>query len=157
MPTETEKKALQTAANILQYKNRSKAALYQRLEEKGISPSDALYAVERLETLGFLDDRTYAQTYARMRIEKGYGKRRIRQELRQKGVEENLVEEVVQALPTDLSKMEGYIRSHLKTEAVDRKALKRVADGLFRRGFGWDEIRSALDAYQEQLEEASEE
>ena len=34
----------------------------------------------------------------------------------------------------------------------DRKALKRVADGLYRRGFSWGVIQSALREYTNSLE-----
>ena len=49
-------------------------------------------------------------------------------------------------------KMQVYIESKLRGQTPDRKALKRVADGLFRRGFSWGDIQSALRDYTDSLE-----
>jgi len=42
--------------------------------------------------------------------------------------------------------------SNLRGQTPDRKALKRVADGLYRRGFGWSDIQRALRDYTDSLE-----
>ena len=49
-------------------------------------------------------------------------------------------------------KLEQYIQSKLRGSQADRKALKRVADGLYRRGFSWGVIQSALREYTNALE-----
>ena len=54
-------RALRTAANVLQYRQRSARALYDRLLEKGLEPELAEYAVERLQQLGYLNDAEYGR------------------------------------------------------------------------------------------------
>ncbi len=55
-------------------------------------------AVARLKEHGYLDDRAFAETYARLRQEnEKLGARRVRQDLQQKGVRSELINETVEA------------------------------------------------------------
>ena len=40
-------------------------------------------------------------------------------------------------------KLREYIDSRLRGRTGDRRELKRAADGLFRRGFSWGDVRAA--------------
>lgn len=69
----------------------------------------------RLKEQKYLDDRSYAETYARLRREnEKFGQRRVRQDLRQKGVSATLVEKTI---------AEGY--STTNEEALARQFLER--------------------------------
>ena len=43
--------------------------------------------------------------------------------------------------------IDRLLRSRLRGVEVDRAALKRASDFLLRKGYGWDEIQSALARY----------
>ena len=76
----------------------------------------------------------------------------IRQYLKEKqldGPDIDIAMEDYALLP---EKLEQYIQSKLRGSQPDRKALKRVADGLYRRGFSWGVIQSALREYTNSLE-----
>ena len=71
--------------------------------------------VARLKEQRYLDDRSYAETYTRLRKEnEKFGQRRVRQSLRQKGVSASLVETTVS---------ESY--SHTNEEKLARRYLER--------------------------------
>lgn len=152
METDSREKTLRMAANVLEYRHRSSRALYQRLLEKGAEEQDAAYAVARLQQMGFLNDGEYGKLLVRDLCRRGYGPGRIRQYLKEKlldGPDIELAMEDYVFLP---EKLEQYIRSKLRGQVPDRKALKRVADGLYRRGFGCNDIQSALREYTDSLE-----
>lgn len=155
MSQESLKKAMERAGNILSYHALSAAQLYDRLVEKGESEEDAAAVVAKLLQLGYLNDLEYARMLLRQGIEKGYGPARLRQELRKRKLEPDTIDLAMEDYQTDGDKLIGYIRQKLRGDpAPDRAAIKRATDGLFRKGYSWDEIDSALRRY---LEETAEE
>jgi regulatory protein len=147
-------KVLAAAADILTYRSRSAAALRDRLEEKGFDEADAAWAVTRLTELGFIDDAQYGADLVAACRAKGWGKGRIRQELRAKKLDAELADSLLEDFEPDYDKMTAFIAARLKGErAPDRAAIKRVSDSLARKGFSWEQIRRALERYTEQTEE----
>ena len=122
--------------------------------------------VARLKEYGYLDDAAFAETYARLRQEnENFGSRRVRQDLKLKGVKANLVEETVDARygATD---EEALARQHLERKRIKKpeneKETARVMRRLVAAGFStsviykilrnWDvpdETLSALDSLDE--------
>ena len=154
METDSREKTLHMAANVLEYRHRSSRALYQRLLEKGAEEQDAAYAVARLQQMGFLNDGEYGKLLVRDLCRRGYGPARIRQYLKEKQLDEPDIDIAMEDYVLLPEKLEQYIQSKLRGQDPDRKALKRVADGLFRRGFSWGEIQSALQNYSLNMEDA---
>ena len=152
METDSREKTLHMAANVLEYRHRSSRALYQRLLEKGAEEQDAAYAVSRLQQLGFLNDGEYGKLLVRDLCRRGYGPARIRQYLKEKQLDEPDIDIAMEDSVFLPEKLEQYILSKLRGQTPDRKALKRVADGLYRRGFGWSDIQRALRDYTDSLE-----
>ncbi len=153
MSEQSQKKAVERAANVLSMRPYSCAGLYKRLLEKGVEEEDAAYAVERLRELKLLDDEQYARDLCRSGKSKGWGAGRIRQELRRKGVDDVCIEAVLEGFEPDDEKLRRFIRTRLGGKAPDRAALRRISDGLFRRGFSWDEINEAIHACLEEWED----
>ena len=153
MSEESRRKALNTAAAVLQYKNRSRQELYQRLLEKDVAEEDAAYAVERLVELGLMDDGAYAQSLAHNYAARGYGPARVRQELKKHLLEEEDISAALEDFSPDYDKMNAYIRSRLGGKTPDRREIKKITDGLFRRGFSWGDIRHAMQEYTDALED----
>lgn len=131
----------------------SKKMLYDKLVEKGEMPENAEEAVEWLSELRYLDDVQYAGMVARHYAAKGYGAQRIRSELYRRGVDKALWDEALEALPETEDKAYALLCRRLGGEKPDRAELKKATDALCRRGFSWDEIRSAVRRYGEEYEE----
>lgn len=151
MGENSRRKAVERAANILSMRPYSRAGLLRRLEEKGVDPEDAGYAVQYLAELRLLDDESYAREVCRAGKSKGWGAIRIRQELRRKGVDEETSALVLEDFSPDEEKLRRFILSRLGGEKPDRAALRRISDGLYRRGFSWDEINEAINACLEEI------
>lgn len=153
MSVESREKVLSQAAALLEYQNRSSQALFERLLEKGAEEQDAAYAVARLRELGYLDDARYGALILRDLVARGYGKGRVRQKLREKKVEEGVIQALLETYETDRDKLAALAYARLRGKKLDRRVLKCTADALFRRGFSWGEIQDVLREYQEQAED----
>ena len=156
--TEPELEALREAAALQRTKERamriigqramSEGELYTRLTEKGETEQNAAAAVAWLIGLHLLSDADYAAMVARHYAAKGYGRRRVEQELYRRQVPKPLWEAALAELPEPEETLDRLLQSRLRgAEPGDRKALKRATDALLRRGYGWEAIREAVERW----------
>ena len=132
------------ALKILNARPMSEKEMRDRLTEKGESPENAVSCVEWLCEMGLINDESYAGTVVRHYAAKGYGVSRIRQELSRHGVPRDLWDTALEQMPGQDDKLERFIRARL-TDAEDRAQIKKISDALYRRGYSWDEIKSAIN------------
>lgn len=122
--------------------------MLQRVEP-GSRGDDLVQAViARLKERRYLDDRSYAETYARLRKENDkFGQRRVRQDLRQKGISAALAEQTVgeSYLKAD---EEILVRQYLERKRIpkpaDDKETARVIRRLVAAGFSTPVIYKIL-------------
>jgi regulatory protein len=127
--------------------------------------------VNRLHEYGYLNDATFAETYARLRQEnQKLGERRVRQDLQQKGVATELITETLAARYGQTNE-EALAREHLERKRIrkpeNEKETARVMRRLVTAGFStgviykilrqWDIPEEALAALDNLDEEAHEE
>ena len=136
----------QRALRIIGARPLSRKELRDRLKEKGESAENAEMAVEWLTDLRLLDDEQYAAAVVRHYTVKGYGAGRIRAELAHRGVDRDYWDEALAFASGSDDKLISYIRSHLR-DPDDRDQKRKVSAALYRRGYSWDEIRSALSRF----------
>ena len=106
----------------------------------------------RLTDLGLLNDGEYARTVARHYAGKGYGPRKIRDELYRRGVPREFWEDALSELEPDGRQIDKLARQKLRGAEPTRENLKKVSDHLARRGYSWEEISSALERIREEYE-----
>ena len=107
--------------------------------------SGNLYAL--FEELGVLDDGSYAALVARSYASRGYGEKKLRDELYRRGVPRELWEDALAGLDDPAETLDRLLAARLKGREPDREALKKASDYLARRGFGWQDIAAALRRY----------
>ena len=162
------------ATRALGRQMRSEADL-RRLMRTRVEPGeggDAAIAavVARLREYGYLDDAAYAETYARLRQEnEKLGQRRVRQDLQQKGVNQELIAETLEARYGQTDE-EALARQHLERKRIRKpehaQETARVMRRLVTAGFStgtiykilrqWDvpeESLAALDSLDEETHE----
>ncbi|NCB73902.1 MAG: regulatory protein RecX [Clostridia bacterium] len=132
------------ALRIIGARPLSEKELFSKLVEKGEAAENAEACVEWLRKLHYLDDAQYASMIVRHYASKGYGLQKIRSELFRHGVPKTLWEEALEEMPETEDKVYELLCRKLGTNEPDRAELKKATDMLFRRGFSWDEIKSAL-------------
>ncbi len=140
------------AVELLSYRPMSAKELRDKLIQKGEGPEAAEAAVDWLCEKGLLDDGRYAGMVVRHYAGKGYGEGRIRQELQRRGVPREFWEEALQELPEPEDKLNAYLKTKLK-DPEDRAQVQKVSAALIRRGFSWEEIRTALARFRSEAEE----
>ncbi len=104
-------------------------------------------AAGRMAELGLLNDEEYARTVARHYAAKGFGERRVREELYRRGVPRDFWDDALSGLPGEEAPLDRLARRKLKGAEPTRENLKKTSDYLARRGFGWSEIAEALERY----------
>lgn len=138
-----EERAMQYALRVLGYRQRSEFELRRRLERKGYSSQITDQTLAKLMHLGLLDDREFAQSWVAARS--GVGPARLKQELRQKGIDRDLAEQMI---TTGISAEDEWKSAlDVAQRAVQRsprplarEELLRVRRMLLRRGFSYDVI-----------------
>jgi regulatory protein len=140
------------ALRILGKRNMSRREITDRLVQKGESGETAEETADWLENIGAVNDAEYAALIVRHYMSRGYGKMRIQDELYRRGIEKELWEEALRTLQESDNMAYAYLVAKLRGSVPDKAVTKRVSDALYRRGFSWEEIKSALNMYKSELD-----
>ena len=125
-------------------------------KKRPADPAPAVAAADWLEGLGYLNDAEYARTVVKHYAAKGYGVRKLRDELWKRGVPREHWDAALAELAESgqgEEAIDALLRQKLKGRAPDEKELKRASDALARRGYRWEEIKAALRRYGADIEE----
>jgi len=125
------------AVKALGRRMRSEAELRRLMKtrvEAGARGDAAMAAVvARLKGYGYLDDASFAETYARLRQEnEKLGERRVRQDLQQKGVGSELIAETLEARYGQTNE-EALAREHLERKRIKKPENERETARVMRR------------------------
>ena len=142
----------QKALEMLSRRPYSRRELKDKLLRRGTDEQSAEDCVDWLCERGFLDDGEYAGAVARHYAAKGYGAGRVKSELRRRGIEREQAEDTLSALPENTEKLDAYIARRLR-DPSDRDSVSKISAALFRRGYSWEEIRTALRRFDSMIEE----
>ena len=127
---------------------RSRKEFVKLLEKIDCPPEKAQEIADWLEDLGYLNDAAYAREVVELYVRKGYGERKIRDELYRRGVPRELWDEALGQIQEEdsASAIDAFLEKKLKGSR-DPKDVKRASDALARRGYRWPEISDALRRY----------
>jgi regulatory protein len=137
------------ALRYLSYRPRSKLEVQNYLRQKGCAPEVTDGVIAKLCSLNYLDDLSFAQIWTRSRLEsRGYGPRRVEQELRIKGISAEVIRQVLQESLQQTSEQESARKILTKRfgsmSLQDGKTQRRAVALLQRRGFSSKVIFSLL-------------
>jgi regulatory protein len=144
---ERYRQAYATALRLLVRREHSALELAHKLESRQCPARITGQVIATLTDEGALSDRRFSEVYAWSRYERGFGPVRIRAELRERGVEAELVSRALSPLAS------------LWQASAIRQRQKRFGDGppadfgerarqmrfLQRRGFSGEQIRLTLE------------
>jgi len=149
-------KAIDIAANLLSYRPRSTQEIRERLQKKDYDEFVIEAAIERMINLAYLDDRAFARFWIESRNRsKPRGRTDLRYELHQKGVADNIINELLddmldeesaayEAAQAKIRQMRGKTRFEFK---------QKIGAFLQRRGFNYDAVNQTLQSLIAELEE----
>jgi regulatory protein len=142
-------KAIEAAIRLLTRRPRSEREIRQRLRQKGFDLPAIDAAVERLEGWRYLDDADFARYWVDNReSHKPRGRRLLEQELRQKGIDRELISETIDAAELDehaaaLELGRAKLRTYSGLDTVTIR--RRLGSYLARRGYDFSVVRTTLD------------
>ena len=155
---EAEQQAVERALNFLSYRPRSREEVRRYLRRKETPPDIIEAALERLDRHDFVNDRNFAAFWIENREQfNPRGAQAIKSELRMKGVDRNVVDELVSdeqdeelALRAGRKKAISLIQHHEMDFATFRN---RLGPFLQRRGFGYEATKRAVKTLWDELKE----
>ena len=132
------------ALSLLARKPQSRKELERKLSQWEATQEEAAAICERMAELGYLDDAAYAAQVVRYYSAKGYGERKLRDELYCRGVPRELWEDALDQAQDSSTAIDAFLTKKLGGRTPDRQELKKLSDALARRGYHWSEINEAL-------------
>jgi regulatory protein len=159
---EAEQQAVDRALNYLSFRPRSREEVRRYLRRKETPPEIIEAALARLDRLDFVNDRTFAEFWIGTREQfSPRGSRALKNELRMKGVERDMVDELVKdeldeerALRAGRKKAMSLVNIPTMDYATFRN---RLGSFLQRRGFGYEVATKTVRALWKELKEEQEE
>ncbi len=129
------------AINLLRHRSHSRRELAQKLKELA-SPAQIETILDWLCEIGLLQEDRYAESLVRQGEAKGWGRRRIEQDLRHRGLSPEVYAPFVEALSDPTDAIDHYIAKHLHSH--EKRDIKRISDALARRGHSWSDIADGI-------------
>jgi regulatory protein len=145
-PTMNAKELRCKALHLLSRREHTRQEINSKLKTKAEDPAALNDVLDALESERLQSDERFAESYIRMRVNRGYGPSRIKQELREKGVSAEEIKLALDASGYDWGELASVARtkkfgSQKPREASDRSKQMRF---LLYRGFNNEQIKVAL-------------
>lgn len=153
-----EGKLLDKALRFLSFRPRSEKEvreyLIKKISEAKLSSADDTSEVDgilvKLKEMELVEDRTFATWWLEQRQSQGrpYGRRRISLELRQKGIDRAIIDELTGSLATggelEPARKAAFKKLRLYNNLPERERKAKLTAYLLRQGFGWPTIKELL-------------
>ncbi len=143
-------KAFNKALHFLSFQMRSEYEVKKKLLDAGHGEAVVLEAVRKLESLGFLNDQTYSKALLETKkrtLKKG--PRAIRQDLKKKGIDKALQDEVLETFTEEeqleiaMQLAEKEVRAGSRRTPLQLK--QKIQDVLMRKGYSFGIVNDVLE------------
>ena len=142
-------RCLNTAAHYLGYRPRSEYEIRERLYHRGFNGDSVEAVINRLKEQGLVDDLAFAQFWRDNR--QSFSPRSqwlTKLELRQKGVADDIVAQVVDGVDEDESAYRAALGKARSLPQSDYQGFhRRLGEYLKRRGFGYRAINQTIERF----------
>lgn len=134
------------AMRLLARREHSRVELCRKIGDRGHDDTLTREVLDELESERWLSDERFAEGFLRERSGRGQGPRRIGHELRRRGVDDAIVERVLDEAGVDWRAAARAARSKRFPGGApeDRAQAAQQARFLERRGFTAEQVRAAL-------------
>lgn len=143
-------KAFSKALHFLSFQMRSEYEVKKKLLDAGHGEAVVLEAVRKLESLGFLNDQTYSKALLETKkrtLKKG--PRAIRQDLKKKGIDKSLQDEVLETFTQEEQLEIAMQLAEKEVRAGSRKTptqlKQKIQDVLMRKGYSFSIVTDVLE------------
>ena len=150
---ESYRKAFNTALRLLTHRDHSKYELSQKLKQRAFENDVIEKVFLECERLDYLNDERTAQAFIDQLLRKGYGAKRIRLELKRKGLTGKRIAGILNEMLSETSELENAERVLVKNikrfdrEADRQKRKAKIFRFLYSRGFSNQVISEVIKKY----------
>lgn len=143
-------KAKEYVFRLLKFRMRSESELRNRLKLKGFDDKVIEKTIEFFKNNFLVDDFKFCRLWLEERLKKPYGLYRIKNELRQKGIEEAIIEKAFLEIKGSYNE-EEVILNMLKKKITNLKGLpaerkkQRLYNFFLRRGFSPEVVSDLIN------------
>lgn len=132
---------------LLGAREHSTKELQQKLVRKGYEQESIDATLQYLVEFNYLSDERYAEAFSRSKAAKPLGKQRILNELRMKGIPEQMAKQALNSLEVDWFELALRLKQRKFGLAVEKdfKARAKQTRYLVYRGFSFDEVKYATE------------
>ncbi|MDD6528372.1 MAG: regulatory protein RecX [Oscillospiraceae bacterium] len=146
------RRAFLKACDLLSFRDHSSRELLTKLRQKGYGEG-AEQAVEKLTEEGYVDDERFARAYAAELVRvKHFGRRRIVTELLKKGIDPSLARDIADETEVDEDEILVALKRKYGRCLDTEKGVRRAVNGLAAMGYGYSEIKQAIETIKEEAE-----
>lgn len=139
------RKAFNKCADLLSRRDHSIKELRDKLL-KTVDGNSADKAIDKFIEMGYLDDAKFAQNYAEHLLKnKNFSENHIKQELYYKGIDREIISNVIADLEVDnIQAIVNIINKSYLNKLKADGGKNKVINALMRKGFSYSDIKSAL-------------
>ena len=141
-------RAREYALRLLEYRERSEQEIKERMARKNYNERLIKSTIEFLKNHNLVNNRRFARMWAESCLRRSYGRWKVRSDLNKKGIDEEIVEEVLRESYSKVDELQIALAliqkkwPFLKEEK--NTLLRRVSDFLKRRGFPFEVIAEVI-------------
>tara|TARA_Y100000768_G_C23879789_1_gene634642 strand:+ start:558 stop:1019 length:462 start_codon:yes stop_codon:yes gene_type:complete len=130
--------------DFLSRREHSSKEIYQKMSRKVESKEMLLESIEALERDGLLSDERFAESYFQSRKRRGFGPLRIKSELIQRGVKENLFYSLEKEIDWSANAFDALKKKLNGKVPQETKEILKLKNFLNYRGFEFQDIDKAF-------------
>ena len=150
MQLESEKlTALDKALKHISVSMKTEKEIRLFLKRKGYLEDVACYVLDMMKDYGYVDDETYASSYVEG-ASKRKGSRLLQFELRQKGVDDEIIESVLSTLEDETESAKRCLEKYMRGKPFDEATLKKAYRNLLSKGFDYDTCKQAIESLKDE-------
>ncbi len=146
------RRAKERAFYLFDYRDYSYKELYDKLL-KNYSEDVCDAVMEKMCELGLIDDKKYAEKFARQLFEvKKAGKFKAIYEMQQKGLDKEIIDEVLELYEEDtIERLTELVEKKYARYLTDEKGAKKVFNALVRKGYNYSDVREVIKNYLDEV------
>ena len=154
LPDTSPRDARLAAMRLLTRREHSCQELMQKLQHRGFGLELVKEVIDEFERQDLISDQRYAESYTRSRCGKGYGPIRIGQELKQRGVDDDIIDATLAGAEFDWFGLAQKVRIKRFGDALPQNMVDKAKQTRFMeyRGFNHQQIKHAFSADAEQID-----
>lgn len=155
-PTMTANEAYQRCVTLLARREHSQLELSHKMAQNGVDSEEIDAVLARLIADNYQSDERFSEVFTRSRVSRKVGAKKIRHELKQKGIDSQRAEAEIEKYHQQfLDNAQALIarkapRGDLTAMVGDFKLREKITRSLFNKGYDYDTIQLAFELLKEE-------